>query len=882
MNNLFRIRKQLSLLLSLLLAIAILGEVSIKTSAFSQNTLVYVYTYASVDSNGFWLSLLKCNEIAYITASDAAKLSGMDEFIESDNGVEFNTGYHKVFFSGKAEAYNGVKYYELQGIMDALSTQYKYIPEDETLYFVACEYFYEDLLHDCNMVFAGGYQVAYIDNFWGYGVAAIYNIMSGLRFDAIWGGYQQEQYEIALAGMMQVDETVSSLVEMSILGDTIMSDLSDIYSLDEYIEIFGYPYDDYIEAYNVLNEAVPFFEIEDFLDIMKSIYASQNAYELYVEAVKYGLVENAFVKDSKLKRAVNSVYSYYDNSRPLYIDAIFDAGNTALSNATAEVLKEYALKRIIGINTAYISATKVFFDNIGMRNMTKATEQTHACSVIQTTIKMNYDSLDLYSYSNLNTSEKRGWLAKNVKYNTLLYLRACQYAFSLYSFDKELREASEFWIEKTQTAIEKIALYSDADLSRIVVNDQLNLSENGFRNEITKLPDMTQFIGKWGSGRINDDVCEKTLTINRVQDNQIDFNIEYYRLYAYYDQVATINPDGTAFFNAFDGFNNITGTFMFSENCISMTIEESTMEYIGEETIVFSKLDYIPIVEIQVEWDGISNNDLVKMELSITGTLDTGQTIWVTNDSPQAYDSYNNLIIDVNENITKEKGEIIVAIYNIYGVYNMQLSAHDPEIIMVNEIANSNVSVYVNYPQQSSGHYFHIDDYKETRLNRSYAGVWYWDVFDIDHGSIIIGTSTLENVANYLGVDIDSVVKEFGPGYVDDYYKGGRGYFYDGIKAGFIFNEGGNEKVYFIVAWGDINYGYGLSGKMTYGEIVETLSSYLQIEEPSFIYNLHDECYEYTLNFNINGNQVDFTWSNDPYVNKSEILYISNWDLYGQ
>lgn len=872
-----------------ILVFAIVLEIPGFASIAVDKYLVYVNSYIIGREEEFWLPILNVDGDAYITASEALRLSGMDKYQEDGGSVIFCKGYHEVTFSGDSEIYEGVLYYDLEEIMEDLSTCYTYIPESELLLFSPCEAFFENLIYDCEAIFSDRYDISYLGNSWGYACAAIYNILFDARIDYIWGKYSREQYETALIEIMQIDETKSSIVDLGIEGDSIMSRLSTIYELNQtdmdgirnYCELFGMPYDDIIEAYDVFNNAIPYYNIGDFLDIAQKVYATQNAYEVYVNAIKYGVEDNPFIEDNNLKKAANKVYSYYDDQKPVLADIIKDSVGEIANNAVSDLIKYLSLEAMknygLKITSIYTKATKEFFDGIGMGKMTKAVEQSHACAEIQRAARLKYKNRNCAAIgmNDYRTEKER---AIDAKYSTILYLRACQYAYSLYSFDDSLKWASEFWTQKTESAIQRIAQYSDADLLRVVNNEKLDLSEQGFLNERPNFEDTASYIGRWGADYILGGIFSISLYINDVQDNNIFFDIEYYKTYGYENQVVTINPDGSAEFFISNEDTFISGVFQFGTNCIEMTVEESTMEYILIGTTVFVKTDSAQLdsgLVIEIRWNGTSDltDELLVLDFLLSGNMDSGEVFDMSDSPNQIKDKSGNIIANVEHKLWDQEGAIIITLYRIDGCFNLCLTARDPEMSNLNEIAESNASVLVYYPNSFSGYRLNIDDYKETQLNRSYTGVWCWDVFTIDHGIVKVSDSAKNEITEYIGENIDAVISDFGSGYIDDYLHGGHGYFYEGLNAGFIFDEKGI--IYVIVAWGNLDYGHGLSGNMTYPEIVAALPDYKNIGEPHFFYDLHDDCYKYSLGLTINGYSAIYYWFEDPYINKSYSIYFN-------
>lgn len=571
-------------IISLLLCVVILALSFPMNVVASNEKLTYVFSYSSAMEEGFWLTLLNVDGTAYITSDDAAKISGLKKDSESDDKVVFSSGNHKVIFSGESESFNDIVYYDLAEVMDALSTSYKYDVEKETLYFNACESFYENLLSDCKEIYNERYDLAYIVNGWGVGVAAAYNIIGGFRFDFLWGGYQTEQYETALSAIINPESESKDVLDLISDGDDIMSKLSLTKKLNDvnkddvkaYCEFLGYPFDEYVEAYNLINDAIPGLSVGDFIETIQNIKNAENQYELYVSAFKYGLVDNKNIKDGSCQTAINNIYSYYDKNKPTAEAVIKDVLMNIGSGSAQEGFKEICVEQLYGKNSIYVRSFKMVLDEFGMKNMTKAVEQTDVCSEIQKAAKSQFNNSQKSSmYATVDSFEAKGLKAKYVKYCTLLYLRAYQYAYELYEFDEDLKWCSETETERAQKAIDKISAYSDEDLARTVINKNLDLSQSGFCDEI-KAFDASAYQGYW----YTEGEYWVEFTIKSTNMNAADYDISFIRLYGFDNQTVVFDGDGFSKFKATDDYYYMEGTMLLENEKIKITISDSNAPYI--------------------------------------------------------------------------------------------------------------------------------------------------------------------------------------------------------------------------------------------------------------------------------------------------------------
>ncbi len=470
----------------------------------SGSSLVTVQAYSDADEQYRAVTLLNLGNTAYITGKDALLLSGYNDYKEKSGQIIFEYGNHKVEFKNKQEKHNGVFYYPLCELMDNLSTRYYYEESTNTLIFLTCSSYYENLLSDCKDIFAGYYKLDFYEGT-GWQLAGVYEILGGLRVDVLWGGYQQELYEEAVANIIAEDnESSLSIIKQ---GDSIMSKLSkmlnfvekDINGVKTYAEFLGTDLDGIIKAYSLLNKLIPGVSVSNTIAILNYVENSIACSELYSNSVKYGLVQNKHINDDNLKAATKLVYAYYDKNKPTYEAVLMSLSNDIrtgildkipVEKLTIELIKQEFGKNIGGvyINSAYIKLVKLILDELGMKEKTTAVLQTVACRNIQ--------EAAIQQYKNGQFLNSKGERAKTIKYTTILYLRACQYAYSLYEFDKDLGFATNYWKEKTEESISVISEYSDDELSSVVRNDKLDLSnvkpsENQVPTTTTKAPATT-------------------------------------------------------------------------------------------------------------------------------------------------------------------------------------------------------------------------------------------------------------------------------------------------------------------------------------------------------------------------------------------------------
>ena len=435
-----------------------------------------VIAYSSTQEDGFWLQLLDVDGTAYILDIDATLVAPYDEVQFTPNGATYVYGKHTVKYTGNIETYNGGEYYNLQELMNLLNVRYDYVAESQTIMFNSAISYKENLIEDCDSIYADYYGLDYLDNPAYYGLGAAYNIIGGFRIDFLWGNYQTEMREEVVVNIMAADQNAESFVDLLNKGDsfakkaiTVYKGLNDATSgIERYSDLLDCPEAEWLKAYDKVSKGGGVFGFSDFLDIAQLAYDAQGAYSTYATAVKYGLVKNnnmKYIGDDCLKTAANNVYSYYEQETHVFSDMFADTVKTAGNNITTKAVKDI-IKRGTGYKGNITKLVKLFADEaLQMKEMTTAVEHTHICATIQEAAMLQYKA------SNDPLTKK---------YCTILYLRACQYAYSLYEFDPTLSWSAEYWKDKTQQAIETLVVYSDAELSRTVTNDRLDMMQEGF------------------------------------------------------------------------------------------------------------------------------------------------------------------------------------------------------------------------------------------------------------------------------------------------------------------------------------------------------------------------------------------------------------------
>lgn len=447
------------------------------------------------------LILLEHEGRAYIDPADAAVLAGAKgwEMDEANGNLTFAFGAERIQYTGHFVR-DDRRYYPLKELMDTLKCKYAYDEEARTICFMPCSAFPENVLSDCLKMYRQSFNAKMIQENQGWlgkpalWVAAGYNIVGGLRIDQLWGGYTREKYETAIAGIMTGPEGEDPATELLSDADKVMEDLGTTLEYcqtkwndaDEITNLINEDYDAVIEAYNSFGEVnlvrddsqadIGVFSVGDVIEIVSRVHASQNAAETYVNAVKYGIVENEADMESHLYGAAREIYHYYDESKPTSESVMEDVTMTVIENVVGDASKVIVTDLLLGMKNPFVEVTKLIVDVYGMSDKTNAIEMVPVCIAIQDA------AVDRYSYSIKKTDKDgkiTGEAALELKYCAILYLRAFQYAWEQYEFDGFLGPTARSEAARAAEAIRIFTAYDDEQLLMQVDNPELDLNKKG-------------------------------------------------------------------------------------------------------------------------------------------------------------------------------------------------------------------------------------------------------------------------------------------------------------------------------------------------------------------------------------------------------------------
>lgn len=94
----------------------------------------------------------------------------------------------------------------------------------------------------------------------------------------------------------------------------------------------------------------------------------------------------------------------------------------------------------------------------------------------------------------------------------------------------------------------------------------------------------------WGQS-YEENVYDRTLKINFINDEDVVFELDYYRIWNSGTQIAKINKtDNKAYFTTSNKDEYIEGWFYIQGHTVIFNITKSSVPYVGSETIAYAKL----------------------------------------------------------------------------------------------------------------------------------------------------------------------------------------------------------------------------------------------------------------------------------------------------
>lgn len=110
----------------------------------------------------------------------------------------------------------------------------------------------------------------------------------------------------------------------------------------------------------------------------------------------------------------------------------------------------------------------------------------------------------------------------------------------------------------------------------------------------SSMPD-SSYLGEWHYQYYSDSgAWGRTLRINSIEGERIYFDLSYYRIADFTEQMATINADGTATFTATEGEQSISGILAFGDS-VTVYITHSKHSYIDADLQKYSRSEEKPV-----------------------------------------------------------------------------------------------------------------------------------------------------------------------------------------------------------------------------------------------------------------------------------------------
>lgn len=137
--------------------------------------------------------------------------------------------------------------------------------------------------------------------------------------------------------------------------------------------------------------------------------------------------------------------------------------------------------------------------------------------------------------------------------------------------------------------------------------------------------------------------------------------------------------------------------------------------------------------KLRIEWDGqYDSGALFNLAVHMAGTMDDGTSVKLDKSNTKVYASDGSLVADYLENLTADKGLIEINIYNIKGYFSLWADDGDFDpSSWSNQISLANATATIELPNDDCAVLW-----SEDGLVRSYTGVWFWGICDLDCGEL--------------------------------------------------------------------------------------------------------------------------------------------------
>lgn len=138
-------------------------------------------------------------------------------------------------------------------------------------------------------------------------------------------------------------------------------------------------------------------------------------------------------------------------------------------------------------------------------------------------------------------------------------------------------------------------------------------------------------------------------------------------------------------------------------------------------------------------------------------------------------------------------------------------------------------------------------------------------------------------VADFLGQPVSALLEYYGTDYFQDNYSGST-YLRFGTSPAFFIGYctdivPEDVLVRQLLAANPCTLVDNIETAVTYPELIQTVGATVTLEEPRYIYNDMDECYEYILSFDYQNYRFFYTWSDDPMTTTVSFVYMYRLDV---
>lgn len=434
-------------IISLLLAVIMLVQPSVRLHASSRNTVQekYVMAFLSARKCRLPVRLIYDEDTVYIAAEDiaaAAKMKGEGtsvSYIKSSSGttIRDNVQFTREgsVFSEKVNVADCFLYQErwyvpLQSTAKKLHVRYMYDEDSRTLIFQHTEKLEEDLI-DLAMFILGkskesnNVQRFYLGNMVSMeegDIASAFNILTEKGIFAglasyLTGSYEKEKYAVALASILsdndafslanktekelkEIDDGIDAYVNLVSTADELTVSLENdleaqginlFEHFGEYALTFGFRMSDADQILKTYHE-MEYFGPGDFLALYHHMTLREQSNMLFVRAFNYGLgMEKEMVSDKGLKSAIEDVYPFTKDGETESVDTLnWVLQRTAkkwMGKAAQKAAKEIQKKLIQDVTSDVMGQTKLSLEEIFTGILTKGL-------LMRSTIKKRTDAVE--------------------------------------------------------------------------------------------------------------------------------------------------------------------------------------------------------------------------------------------------------------------------------------------------------------------------------------------------------------------------------------------------------------------------------------------------------------------------------------------------------